>query len=62
MYDMSDFEFETTAEYVCDTGFGLSDGAPVRVCTGNGSTSIGEWNGVEPNCQSQYIVALLCHC
>lgn len=51
LYDMSDFEFGTTAMYECNTGFGLSDRDPVRVCSGNGSTSTGEWTGIEPICQ-----------
>lgn len=47
------FDLGTTATYVCNVGFGLSDGVGVRTCTGDGSNSVGEWTETQPNCFGQ---------
>ncbi len=51
LYGDSDFGLGVNATYKCTIGFGLSDGSTVRECTGNSSSFIGEWTGVEPNCE-----------
>ena len=42
--------FGDTATYSCETGFGLSGNAK-RTCIGNGTSSLGQWNGIEPTCE-----------
>ncbi len=42
--------YGTTANYVCDPGFGLSIRGS-RTCNGDGSSTTGSWNGIEPLCE-----------
>ena len=50
------FEFETTATYSCDPGFGISGGDPVRTCGGDGSSPSGEWTGNASTCEGQFSI------
>ena len=42
------YSFGTTAEYRCETGFGLSGGDSTRSCEGDGSSPFGIWSGDAP--------------
>ena len=46
------FEFETTATYSCNPGFGLSVGDSTRTCGGDGSSPTGTWSGGSLTCES----------
>ncbi len=48
------FNFETTATYVCNDGFGLSGRNINRTCvvSDNGP---GEWTGTAPTCEGELI-------
>ena len=48
----SPFDYQTTAIYSCDTGYGLSIDDSVRTCVSSGGP--GEWNGTEPTCEGTY--------
>ena len=45
-----EFEFETTATYVCNPEYGLLEGNGIRTCGGDGSTYRGIWEGEVPVC------------
>ena len=47
----SPFDYQTTATYSCDPGYGLSGGDRVRTCVAS-SLGGGEWSGSAPICQS----------
>ncbi len=48
------------ATYSCNSGFALV-GNKIRNCSGDGSSSIGDFDGLAPNCEgSYYIIILLC--
>ncbi len=42
--------YGTTANYVCNSGFGLSIRGS-RTCTGEGSSTTGSWVGFQPTCE-----------
>ncbi len=44
------FDYQTTATYSCNPGYGLSGGDTVRTCTGLADSS-GEWTGTAPTCE-----------
>ena len=44
------YDYETTAVYECDTGYEVTSGDRVRTCTGDGSSSVGQWNGTAAFC------------
>ena len=44
------FDYGTTATYQCDSGYELTGGDTVRTCTGDGSSSVGQWNGTALAC------------
>ena len=44
------FDYQTTATYSCNTGFGLSAGDSVRICTASLSGG-GEWSGSPLTCE-----------
>ena len=46
----SPFDYQTTASYSCDAGFGLSGGNRVRTCVSS-SSGPGEWSGIAPTCE-----------
>ena len=52
---MSQFDYETTATYQCDSGYKLTGGDTVRTCTGDGSSPVGQWNGTSPNCSGSHV-------
>ena len=39
------YNYGTTATYQCDTGYEVTSGNSERTCTGDGSSSVGEWSG-----------------
>ncbi|XP_064386521.1 uncharacterized protein LOC135335055 isoform X2 [Halichondria panicea] len=44
------FDYGTTATYQCNDGYSLASGDSVRTCTGDGTSTVGEWNGTAPVC------------
>ena len=42
--------FGTTATYTCSSGFSVTAGDVIRTCGGDGSSTMGVWNGMEPTC------------
>ncbi len=44
------FEDGTMALYSCNSGYVLSAGINPRVCGGDGSSSVGAWNGAAFTC------------
>ena len=41
--------FRAVATFICDEGFALF-GSGTRTCTGNGTSTIGEWSGEQAFC------------
>ncbi len=53
------FKYGRTATYQCNPGYIITSVDRVRTCTGDGSTSIGQWDGTAPQCPRMfYIIAL----
>ena len=53
--DMTDpFEFNSRASHVCEEGYFL-EGNQVRSCSGDGLSTIGNWNGETPICTGRYV-------
>ncbi len=46
------FTFNVTATYSCDTGFALVDNSS-RICTGDGMSVNGGFNGTAPTCDRE---------
>ena len=46
------FNFQTTATYVCNDGYGLSGGDINRTCVGS-ENGPGEWTGTAPTCEGK---------
>ena len=44
------FDLNTTAYYLCIPGFSLTEGDPLRTCEGDGTSVVGEWSGMAPDC------------
>ena len=44
------YDYGTIATYQCDSGYELTGGDTVRTCTGDGSSTMGQWNGAAPVC------------
>lgn len=44
------FGSQATYSVNCPEGYERNGGDDVRVCTGDGTTNIGEWNGTAPVC------------
>ena len=53
------YDYGTTAMYQCDSGYELTGGDTVRTCTGDGSSSVGQWNGTAPNCTGTRFLVLM---
>lgn len=51
-YSSDTFDVGTTATHACEEGFSLV-GDAIRVCTGDGSSVVGEWNGTAPECSGE---------
>ena len=47
------FDYQTTATYSCDAGYGLSVGDTVRTCSGS-LEGDGYWTGTAPICRGGY--------
>ena len=47
------FEAPTTAVYKCDPGYSLVGGDTVRMCTGTGESTDGDWTGSAPTCDGK---------
>ena len=45
------FDYNTTAAYVCDIGYGLTDEGAVRRCSGDETSTTGIWSGEAPTCE-----------
>ena len=52
---MAPFDYQTTATYTCDVGFGLLGGDLLRICVGS-SSGPGEWSGTAPTCEGIRLV------
>ena len=50
----SPFDYGTTASYDCDEGFFLQ-GESNRTCGGDGSSTVGIFDGVAPVCTSKFL-------
>ena len=50
----ADFDFETTATFSCNPGFGMVGGDEVRTCGGNGSSATGVWTGNQTVCECTF--------
>ncbi len=48
------FDYGTTATYQCNDGYNLANGDIERTCTGNGTTSVGQWSGTAPHCSRMF--------
>ncbi len=49
------FSFNVMATYSCNSGFALV-GNKIRNCSGDGSSTIGDFNGLAPNCEGSYYI------
>ncbi len=49
------YELGTIATYSCNSGLALLGSSAIRTCDGDGSNSIGNWNGNEPSCESKFV-------
>jgi len=47
--------YGTVATYSCDEGF-ILQGSLIRSCSGDGSTPLGAFDGVEPVCSGNYLL------
>ncbi len=56
--ESDDLEFGTQAIYSCDTGFSLV-GKNTTTCTGDGSSTIGVFDGTAPTCERESTITLL---
>ncbi len=45
-------DYQTTASYSCNTGYGLSGGDRERTCVSS-SSGPGEWSGIAPRCEGK---------
>lgn len=58
---MGNYPYGTVASYSCDIGNGLN-GVASRICVGDGSSSLGMFDGIEPTCESECTVYRInCH-
>ena len=48
------YAFDAVANYSCDTGFSLV-GSNTRTCTGDGSSTIGAYDGEPPTCVGERV-------
>ena len=48
------FGIQAVYETVCPEGYDRSGGDDVRTCTGDGSSTMGMWNGTAPVCTGVY--------
>ncbi len=55
---VSPFDYQTTATYSCNIGFGLTSGDSVRMCLGS-SEGPGEWSGTAPFCEGIHVILSL---
>ncbi len=44
-------EFETTATYGCEEGFGVVSGNVTRICQESSTPGVGEWSGIAAVCE-----------
>ena len=51
-------DYGTTATYECDTGYEITNEGSERTCTGDGSSSVGQWSGTAPVCSGAIIILL----
>ena len=51
----SSYDFATQAMYKCSESYTLVEGDAVRTCVGDGSSSIGNWDGVAAICSGIHI-------
>ncbi len=49
------YDYQTSATYFCDTGFGISEGTVIRTCGGDGSTPNGTWTGNDAVCEGKKV-------
>ena len=48
------YNYETRATYQCNHGHELTNGDSVNTCTGDGRSTVGEWNGAAPQCPRMF--------
>ncbi len=50
---MPNYDYNTVAQYSCDTGYYLQ-GNDARSCGGNGLSTVGVWSDRDPSCVGKY--------
>ena len=53
---LANFDFLTTATYVCDFGYGIRGVTAVQTCVAESYGIYGVWNGTVPSCEGVYIL------
>ncbi len=51
------FNFGTIAMYQCNDGYSLASGDSERTCTGDGTSTVGQWSGTAPVCSGIVFIA-----
>ncbi len=57
-FENGTYAFNTVATYNCDTGFSL-EGNTTSMCSGDGNSTTGAFNGVVPTCERKYKLLFL---
>ncbi len=56
------YDYETIATYQCNHGHVLTNGDSVNTCTGDGRSTVGEWDGAAPQCpRMSYVLIFISH-
>ncbi len=53
------YDYQTTATYSCNTGYGLSGKDSVRTCLGSTTGVGGEWSATAPTCEGTYVYVFI---
>ena len=53
------YDFGTTATYQCNHGHVLTSRDSVRTCTGDGTSTVGEWSGIAPQCLRMFYYKII---
>ncbi len=56
-YPNSDrYSYGTTATYQCNPGYNITSRDSVRTCTGDGTSTVGEWDTAAPQCPRTFFI------
>ena len=53
------YDYRTIATYECDPGYEITGGDSERTCTGDGSSSVGEWSETSVLCSGTNIICII---